>query len=151
MKANTSNAYISSDFKSPGLVSKTLKGFDELLTEDGGKYLLSFFEIFKNRIAGEKLFSYLNRMGLVKRNDDGLFAFIPKTRSGILPIVCLYKTLNEKGYLKRMTHTEAGYYFCRAFGKNHTSIRMFYCDQIDSCKKYDDYFFHIPDHASFLI
>jgi hypothetical protein len=150
MKANLSSAYISSDFKSPGFIPKTLKSFDDILTEDGGRYLLSFFEVFKNKAAGEKIFSYLNRMGLVKQDEDGIFAFIPKTRSSVLPVVCLYKTLNEKGYLKRMTQTEAGYYFCRAFGIKHTSIRMFYCDQIDSCKKYDDYFFHIPEHASFV-
>jgi hypothetical protein len=150
MKANLTSAYISSDFKNPGFVSKTLKSFDNILTEDGEKYLLTFLDIFKNRTAGEKIFSYLNRMGLVKQDEEGTYSFIPKTRSGVLPIVCLYKTLNEKGYLKRMTNTEAGYYFCKAFGKSSTSIRMFYLDQIDSCKKYDDYFFHIPEHASFV-
>ncbi|MGP8217680.1 MAG: hypothetical protein ACLQQ4_19075 [Bacteroidia bacterium] len=150
MKANFGNAYISSDFKNPGFLPKVLKGYNDILTEDGEKYLLSFFDIFKNSTTGEKIFSYLNRMGLVRRDDDGKFTFIPKTRSSVLPIVCLYKTLNEKGYLKRMTQTEAGYYFCKAFGQKHTSIRMFYCDQMDSCKKYNDYFFHIPEHTEFV-
>lgn len=149
MKANVTSGYISSDFKISGLASKTLKAYDDILTEDGGKYLLSFFDIFKNSVAGEKIFAYLHRMGIIKKNEDGFFTFIPKSRSNILPIVCLYKTLNEKGYLKRMTNTEAGYYFCKAFGKSHTSIRMFYVDQIDSSKKYDEYFFHIPEHAAF--
>jgi len=112
------------------------------------KYLLSFFEIFKTRNAGEKLFSYLLRLGLVK-NEEGKFVFIPKTRSTILPIVCLYKTLNEKGYLKRMTQTEAGFYFCKAFDKNLNNIRLFYADQIEGCLKYDEYFFHIPDYSVF--
>ena len=150
MKATISTAYISSDLRSSGLATKTLKGYDSILTEDGNRYLLSFFDIFKNREAGEKIFSYLHRMGLVKKNEDGFFTFIPKSRSNVLPIVCLYKTLNDKGYLKRMTNTEAGYYFCKAFGKAHTSIRMFYVDQIDSCEKYNDYFFHIPEHAAFI-
>ncbi len=119
-------------------------------TEEGSeKYLLSFFEIFKTHHAGEKLFSYLLRLGLV-RNEDGKFIFIPKTRSTVLPIVCLYKTLNDKGYLKRMTQTEAGYYFCKAFDKNMNNIRLFYSDQINVCMKYTEYFFHIPDYAEFI-
>ncbi len=113
------------------------------------KYLLSFFEIFKTRHAGEKLFSYLLRLGLV-RNDAGKFVFIPKTRSAVLPIVCLYKTLNEKGYLKRMTQTEAGFYFCKAFDKNMSNIRLFYSDQLDGCLKYHEYFFHIPEYLEFI-
>lgn len=117
--------------------------------EGSDKYLLSFFEIFRTRHAGEKLFSYLLRLGLV-RNEDGKFIFIPKTRSTVLPIVCLYKTLNEKGYLKRMTQTEAGYYFCKAFDKNMNNIRLFYSDQIDVSLKYAEYFFHIPDYTDFI-
>lgn len=149
MKANLTTGYVSSDFKNSGLAPKVLQAYNNILTEDGDKYLLSFFDIFKNRSAGEKIFSYLNRMGLVKQDEQGSFAFIPKTRSNILPIVCLYKTLNTKGYLKRMTNTEAGYYFCKAFAKSPTSIRMFYIDQLDSANKYDEYFFHIPEHAAF--
>jgi hypothetical protein len=117
--------------------------------EGSDKYLLSFYEIFKTRIAGEKLFSYLLRLGLV-RNDAGKFVFIPKTRSAVLPIVCLYKTLNEKGYLKRMTQTEAGFYFCKAFDKNMSNIRLFYSDQLDVCLKYDEYFYHIPEYSEFI-
>jgi len=144
MKMNTSNAYISSDFKA------SCFSFDNVLTEDGNKYLLSFYDIFKNRNSAEKIFAYLHRMGIIRKTENGLFTFIPKSRSSISPIVCLYKTLNEKGYLKRMTQTEAGYYFCKAFGKGQTSIRMFYVDQLESSKKYDDYFFHIPEHAMFV-
>jgi hypothetical protein len=151
MKVNNSNAYISSEFKVANLASATLKSpLDKMTTEDGGKYVLSFFDIFKNRAAGEKIFAYLYRMGLIKQDEEGKFTFIPKSRSSVLPIVCLYKTLNEKGYLKRMTQTEAGYYFCKAFGKGQTSIRMFYIDQLKSANQYDDYFFHIPEHAAFL-
>jgi len=117
--------------------------------EGSEKYLLSFFEIFKTRHAGEKLFSYLLRLGLV-RNENGKFVFIPKTRSAVLPVVCLYKTLNEKGYLKRMTQTEAGFYFCKAFNKNMSNIRLFYSDQLDGCLKYHEYFFHIPDYTEFI-
>ena len=149
MKAVPTNAYLSSELK-PALFAKTSTSLDNMLTEDGDKYLLSFYDIFKNRLAGEKIFSYLQRLGLVRKENDGTFAFIPKSKSTILPIVCLYKTLNEKGYLKRMTQTEAGYYFCKAFGKGKTSIRMFYFDQLESSKKYDDYFFHIPEHSAFL-
>jgi hypothetical protein len=135
-----------------GLVKQPLENANHIFNveEEGSeKYLLSFFEIFKTRHAGEKLFSYLLRLGLV-RNDDGKFVFIPKTRSAVLPIVCLYKTLNEKGYLKRMTQTEAGYYFCKAFDKNMTNIRLFYADQLDVCHKYTEYFFHIPDYSDFI-
>ena len=42
----------------------------------------------------------------------------------------------KKGYLKRMTQTEAGYYFCKAFDKNMNNIRLFYSDQIDVCLNY---------------
>jgi len=137
-----------------------LSGFTKVPLEDAhaifdmaekgsGKYLLSFFEIFKTKLAGEKLFSYLLRLGLV-RNDEGKFIFIPKTRSAVLPIVCLYKTLNDKGYLKRMTQTEAGFYFCKAFDKNMSNIRLFYSDQLDVCLKYSEYFFHIPDYSEFI-
>jgi hypothetical protein len=129
-----------------------VNGFNVLFnlkSEREEKYLLSFFEIFKNRIAGEKLFAYLQRLGLIAKLNNGSYRFIPKTRSSVLPIVCLYKTLNEKGYLKRMTHTEAGYYFCTAFGKHNQSKRLFYAGQLDTCKKYDDYFFHIPLHSDF--
>jgi hypothetical protein len=141
-----------SGYEIPGLIKQPLENAHLIFdTENEGneKYLLSFFEIFKTRLAGEKLFSYLLRLGLV-RNDEGKFIFIPKTRSTVLPIVCLYKTLNEKGYLKRMTQTEAGYYFCKAFDKNLNNIRLFYSDQIDVCLKYTEYFFHIPDYSEFI-
>lgn len=114
------------------------------------KYLLSFFEIFKNRDSGEKIFAYLQRMGLISQKNNEKYIFVPKTRSGILPIVCLYKTLNDKGYLRKMTRTEAGYYFCTAFGKDISNIRMFYTDQACSCTRYNDYFFHIPYHNEFI-
>lgn len=114
------------------------------------RYLLSFFEIFKNRIAGEKIFAYLQRLGLISQVNNEKYVFVPKTRSGVLPIVCLYKTLNDKGYLRKMTQTEAGYYFCTAFGKDISNIRMFYSDQIDLSVKYDEYFFHIPSHNDFI-
>ncbi len=136
----------------PGFTKNPLENAQSIseLTEKGSdKYLLSFYEIFKTKDAGEKLFSYLLRLGLV-RNDEGKFVFIPKTRSAVLPVVCLYKTLNEKGYLKRMTQTEAGFYFCKAFDKNMSNIRLFYSDQIHVCLKYDEYFFHIPDYADFI-
>ena len=139
-------------YEIPGLVKKPIENAPAIFntTEEGSdKYLLSFFEIFKTHQAGEKLFSYLLRLGLV-RNEDGKFVFIPKTRSTVLPIVCLYKTLNEKGYLKRMTQTEAGYYFCKAFDKNMNNIRLFYSDQINVCMKYTEYFFHIPDYTDFI-
>lgn len=139
-------------YEIPGLIKQPLENAQRIFDaeEEGSeKYLLSFFEIFKTRHAGEKLFSYLLRLGLV-RNEDGKFVFIPKTRSTVLPIVCLYKTLNEKGYLKRMTQTEAGYYFCKAFDKNMNNIRLFYSDQIDVCLKYTEYFFHIPDYSEFI-
>lgn len=135
-----------------GLIKQPLENTSRIFNEEeegSKKYLLSFFEIFKTRYAGEKLFSYLLRLGLV-RNDNNKFVFIPKTRSTVLPIVCLYKTLNEKGYLKRMTQTEAGYYFCKAFDKNMNNIRLFYSDQIDISQKYAEYFFHIPDYADFI-
>jgi len=133
--------------------AKPLKNFDSILNsseKSDERYLLSFFEIFKNRIAGEKMFAYLHRLGLVVKKDNQKYVFAPKTRSSVLPIVCLYKTLNDKGYLKRMTQTEAGYYFCTAFGKNIHNIRMFYADQLDACKRYDEYFFHIPSHSDFI-
>lgn len=136
----------------PGFTKQPIENAQQIFdsTEEGSdKYLLSFFEIFKTRHAGEKLFSYLLRLGLVK-NDEGKFVFIPKTRSAVLPIVCLYKTLNEKGYLKRMTQTEAGFYFCKAFDKNMSNIRLFYSDQIDVSLKYNEYFFHIPDYTEFI-
>ena len=114
------------------------------------KYLLSFFEIFKNRASGEKIFAYLQRMGIISQKNNENYVFVPKTRSGILPIVCLYKTLNDKGYLRKMTQTEAGYYFCTAFGKDISNIRMFYADQAGSCTRYNDYFFHIPAHNEFI-
>jgi len=135
-----------------GLIRKPVENAPAIFntSEEGSeKYLLSFFEIFKTRHVGEKLFSYLLRLGLV-RNEEDKFIFIPKTRSTVLPIVCLYKTLNEKGYLKRMTQTEAGYYFCKAFDKNMNNIRLFYSDQINVCMKYTEYFFHIPDYAEFI-
>ncbi len=136
----------------PGFTKPPIENAETIFnsTEEGSeKYLLSFYEIFKTRNAGEKLFSYLLRMGLV-RNEGGKFVFIPKTRSSVLPIVCLYKTLNEKGYLKRMTQTEAGFYFCKAFDKNMNNIRLFYSDQLNGCLKYDEYFFHIPDYSEFI-
>ena len=139
-------------YEIPGLIKQPLENAHHIFdAEEVGseKYLLSFFEIFKTRQVGEKLFSYLLRLGLV-RNEEGKFIFIPKTRSTVLPIVCLYKTLNEKGYLKRMTQTEAGYYFCKAFDKNMNNIRLFYSDQIDVCLKYTEYFFHIPDYSDFI-
>jgi len=139
-------------YEIPGLIKQPIENANTIFDaeeEGSDKYLLSFFEIFKTRHAGEKLFSYLLRLGLV-RNENGKFVFIPKTRSTVLPIVCLYKTLNEKGYLKRMTQTEAGYYFCKAFDKNMNNIRLFYSDQIDVCDKYIEYFFHIPDYAEFI-
>lgn len=139
-------------YEIPGLIKQPIENANTIFdtAEEGSeKYLLSFFEIFKTRSAGEKLFSYLLRLGLV-RNEEGKFVFIPKTRSAVLPIVCLYKTLNEKGYLKRMTQTEAGYYFCKAFDKNMNNIRLFYSDQIDVCDKYAEYFFHIPDYLEFI-
>lgn len=114
------------------------------------RYLLSFFEIFKNRSAGEKIFAYLQRLGLISRLNNEKYVFVPKTRSSVLPIVCLYKTLNEKGYLRKMTQTEAGYYFCTAFGKDISNIRMFYTDQVGLSLKYDDYFFHIPYYHDFI-
>jgi hypothetical protein len=115
------------------------------------RYLLSFFEIFKNREAGEKIFSYLQRLGLIAKLNNEKFVFVPKTRSTVLPLVCLYKTLDTKGYLKRMTQTEAGYYFCTAFGKDISNIRMFYADQAESSQKYyDEYFFHIPAYNYFI-
>jgi hypothetical protein len=132
---------------------KPLPNFSSILKieeKNDERYLLSFFEIFKNRVAGEKIFSYLQRLGLIGQKNNQKYVFVPKTRSSILPIVCLYNTLNEKGYLKRMTQTEAGYYFCKAFGKNIHNIRMFYTDQLESCKKYDEYFFHIPQHNDFI-
>jgi len=141
-----------SGYEIPGLIKQPIENANTIFdTEEEGseKYLLSFFEIFKTRHAGEKLFSYLLRLSLV-RNEEGKFIFIPKTRSSVLPIVCLYKTLNEKGYLKRMTQTEAGYYFCKAFDKNMNNIRLFYSDQIDVCLKYTEYFFHIPDYTEFI-
>jgi hypothetical protein len=141
-----------SGYEIPGLVKQPIENANTIFdTEEEGseKYLLSFYEIFKTRHAGEKLFSYLLRLGLV-RNEDEKFVFIPKTRSTVLPIVCLYKTLNEKGYLKRMTQTEAGYYFCKAFDKNMNNIRLFYSDQIDVCSKYTEYFFHIPNYSEFI-
>src|ERR1700679_2611968 len=88
----------------PGFTKQPIENASHIFDSDekgSDKYLLSFFEIFKPRHAGEKLFSYLLRLGLV-RNEAGKFVFIPKTRSAVFPIVCLYKTLNEKGYLKRM-------------------------------------------------
>jgi len=118
--------------------------------KDEEKYLLSFFEIFKNRVAGEKIFAYLQRLGLIAKQNNEKYIFTPKTRSTILPIVCLYKTLNDKGYLRRMTQTEAGYYFCTAFGKDISNIRMFYADQVDSSVRYHEYFFHIPYHSDFI-
>ena len=133
--------------------TKPLKNFSAMLNvkeKNDEKYLLSFFEIFKNRLAGEKMFSYLQRLGLIAKLNNEKYMFVPKTRSSTLPIVCLYKTLNDKGYLKRMTQTEAGYYFCTAFGKNIHNIRLFYADQLDACKKYDEYFFHIPQHSDFI-
>jgi hypothetical protein len=136
----------------PGFTKQPIENAQQIFneTEEGSeKYLLSFFEIFKTRHAGEKLFSYLLRLGLV-RNEEGKFVFIPKTRSTVLPIVCLYKTLNEKGYLKRMTQTEAGFYFCKAFNKNMSNIRLFYSDQLDVCLKYDEYFYHIPEYFDFI-
>lgn len=147
MKVSPTSAYISSELSKTSLLSATLKNPPKASDE---RYVLSFFEIFKTRMTGEKIFSYLQRLGLVRKNEDGNFIFLPKTRSGTLPIVCLYRTLNEKGYLKRMTQTEAGYYFCKAFGKNLSNIRMFYIDQLDACKKYDDYFFHIPEYEAFI-
>ncbi|HXB12402.1 MAG TPA: hypothetical protein VNZ45_10475 [Bacteroidia bacterium] len=132
---------------------KPLKNFNAILNsteKSDEKYLLSFFEIFKNRVAGEKMFAYLHRLGLVVKKNNEKYVFTPKTRSSVLPIVCLYKTLNEKGYLKRMTQTEAGYYFCTAFGKNIHNIRMFYADQLDACTRYNEYFFHIPNHSDFI-
>jgi hypothetical protein len=151
MKALTPNtSYVSSDIKNPSFLAKPLKDTSDILASDNDKYTLSFYDIFKNRIAGEKIFSYLSRLGLIRKLDNGKFAFAPKTRSGVLPIVCLYNTLNAKGYLKRMTQTEAGYYFCRAFGKNNSSIRMFYLDQLKSSKKYDEYFYHIPEYSTFM-
>jgi|GEM_PF-1333607 len=128
------------------------KGSIILNTEDKDeeKYLLSFFEIFKNRAAGEKIFAYLQRLGLISKQNNEKYIFVPKTRSTVLPIVCLYKTLNDKGYLRRMTQTEAGYYFCTAFGKDISNIRMFYADQVDSSVRYHDYFFHIPYHHDFI-
>jgi hypothetical protein len=143
-----------------GLVEPGIPGFTKQPIENANhifnsaergseKYLLSFYEIFKTRNVGEKLFSYLLRLGLV-RNDAGKFVFIPKTRSTVLPIVCLYKTLHEKGYLKRMTQTEAGFYFCKAFDKNMSNIRLFYSDQLDVCLKYSEYFYHIPDYSEFI-
>jgi hypothetical protein len=141
-----------SGYAIPGLIKQPLENAHHIFdsAEEGSdKYLLSFFEIFKTRHAGEELFSYLLRLGLV-RNDAGKFVFIPKTRSAVLPVVCLYKTLNEKGYLKRMTQTEAGFYFCKAFDKNMSNIRLFYSDQLDVCLKYKEYFFHIPDYSEFI-
>ena len=146
------NASEAMGYEIPGLMKKPIESASAIfnVVEEGSdKYLLSFFEIFKTRHAGEKLFSYLLRLGLV-RNEDEKFVFIPKTRSTVLPIVCLYKTLNDKGYLKRMTQTEAGYYFCKAFDKNMNNIRLFYSDQINVCMKYTEYFFHIPDYAEFI-
>ena len=136
----------------PGFTKQPIENASHIFDSDekgSDKYLLSFFEIFKPRHAGEKLFSYLLRLGLV-RNEAGKFVFIPKTRSAVFPIVCLYKTLNEKGYLKRMTQTEAGFYFCKAFDKNMSNIRLFYSDQMDGCLKYDEYFFHIPEYLEFI-
>lgn len=147
MKANPTSAYISSGLSQTALLPASIKDSSSASDE---RYVLSFFEIFKTRITGEKIFSYLQRLGLVRKNEDGNFIFIPKTRSGMLPIVCLYRTLDKKGYLKRMTQTEAGYYFCKAFGKSLSNIRMFYIDQLDACKKYDDYFFHIPEYEAFI-
>jgi hypothetical protein len=140
------------DYGIPGFTKQPIENANTIFAsaEAGSeKYLLSFFEVFKTRNAGEKLFSYLLRLGLV-RNEEGKFVFIPKTRSTVLPIVCLYKTLNEKGYLKRMTQTEAGFYFCKAFDKNMSNIRLFYADQLNVCLKYDEYFFHIPDYSEFI-
>jgi hypothetical protein len=132
---------------------KPLKKADLILNseeKDEEKYLLSFFEIFKNRIAGEKIFAYLQRLGIVTKMNNEKYIFVPKTRSTVLPIVCLYKTLNDKGYLRRMTQTEAGYYFCTAFGKDISNIRMFYSDQVGSSSRYNEFFFHIPYHHDFI-
>ncbi len=136
----------------PGFTKQPIENANTIFdsSEKGSdKYLLSFYEIFKTRNTGERLFSYLLRLGLVK-HEEGKFVFIPKTRSGVLPIVCLYKTLHEKGYLKRMTQTEAGFYFCKAFDKNMNNIRLFYSDQIDVCMKYNEFFYHIPDYTEFI-
>jgi hypothetical protein len=117
---------------------------------DEEKYLLSFFEIFKNKVSGEKIFAYLQRLGIIAKHNNEKYYFAPKTRSSVLPIVCLYKTLNDKGYLRKMTQTEAGYYFCTAFGKDLSNMRMFYSDQVGLSARYDDYFFHIPYHNDFI-
>jgi|SRR6185312_3636716 len=143
-------SYISADIKNPSFMSKQPKDTGDILVADNEKYFLTFYDIFKNRIAGEKVFSYMGRMGIIRKLDDGKFVFAPKTRSSVLPIVCLYKTLDDKGYLKRMTQTEAGYYFCKAFGKNLSGIRMFYLDQVKLAKKYDEYFYHIPEYSTFM-
>jgi hypothetical protein len=135
------------------LQRKPIKKANAILNEeekDEEKYLLSFFEIFKNRAAGEKIFAYLQRLGLISKQNNEKYIFVPKTRSTVLPIVCLSKTLNDKGYLSRMTQTEAGYYFCTAFGKDISNIRMFYSDQVDSSVRYHEYFFHIPYHHDFI-
>ena len=151
MKASLQTAISKANIENPTLIRRPLSNHNYRLTDsDADKYLLSFFDTFKNRNAGEKLFSYMQRLGLLRVDDNGQYLFLPKTRSKVLPIVCLYKTLNDKGYLKRMTQTEAGYYFCKAFGINISSIRMFYCDQMELCNKYSEYFFHIPDHADFI-
>jgi hypothetical protein len=151
MKASLQPTLRKANIESTVLTRRPLNNHSYYLTDsDADKYLLSFFDIFKNRMAGEKLFSYMQRLGLLRLEENGQYSFLPKTRSKILPVVCLYKTLNDKGYLKRMTQTEAGYYFCKAFGKNISSIRMFYCDQLEFCNKYSEYFFHIPDHAEFI-
>ena len=151
MKASLQTSPNKATLETSTLIRRPLSNHDYRLTDtDADKYLLSFFDVFKNRTAGEKLFSYMQRLGLLRMSDDGQYTFVPKTRSKVLPIVCLYKTLHDKGYLKRMTQTEAGYYFCKAFGKNISSIRMFYIDQIELCTKYSEYFFHIPEHADFI-
>jgi hypothetical protein len=140
---NTTKAFPKKPLQNTSLIFST-----DLRNEE--RYLLSFFEIFKNRLAGEKIFAYLQRLGLISKLNNEKYIFVPKTRSGIQPIVCLYKTLNTKGYLRKMTQTEAGYYFCTAFGKDISNMRMFYSDQVELSAKYDDYFFHIPLHSDFI-
>jgi len=98
---------------------------------------ISFFELFLDIKKGQKLFYFFQDCELIVIINANSFQLNARAQGKVKAIVSLVRVLIRRKYLKRISRTEVGTYFLKAFSLREKSIQMFYGKKWDDASKYD--------------
>lgn len=122
-----------------------------------GKQSNVFYGLFKNEKVGRELMKKLVEKNILQdisgNNTNIRFKITIESSERVSPVVCLYHTLHNKGYLKEgISITQAAASFCETFSLEQKSVECFYKRPAkNAIKKYgEDIKPFIPEYIDIL-